>query len=67
MLERIMEFEYSLCLGILEQNFKIINNYGQIELIPILDINGEYNWEVLEDSDNEQLMKEIKYFLDNNK
>lgn len=67
MLERIMEFEYSLCLGILEQNFEIINNYGQIELIPILDINGEYNWEVLEDSDNEQLMKEIKYFFDNNK
>jgi len=67
LLERIMEFNYSLCLGIIEQNFEIVNNYGEIELVPILDISGKYNWEVLEDSEDEKLMKQIKYFLDNEK
>lgn len=65
LLERIEEFDYQLCLGIVEQNFEIINNYGEIELIPILDMSGDYNWEVLEDSEDEKLMKQIKYFFDN--
>lgn len=66
LIERIMEFDYILCIGVIEQNLEIINNYGEIELVPILDINGKYNWEVLEDTIDEKLTKEIKYFLDNN-
>ena len=65
LLERIMDFDYLLCLGVIEQNLEIINNYGEFELVPILDINGRYNCEVLEDSEDEKLMKQIKYFLDN--
>lgn len=65
LMQRIMEFDYFLCLGVIEQNFEIINNYGEFELVPILDKNGKYNWEVLEDSEDEELTKEIKYFLDN--
>jgi len=63
--DRIMDFDYYLCIGIVEQNFLIINHYGEFELIPILDTYGRYNWEVLEDSEDEKLAKEIKYFLDN--
>lgn len=66
LLERIMDFEYFLCLGVIDQNFEIINNYGELELVPILDVNNKYNWEVLEDSEDEKLMKQVKYFLDNN-
>ena len=66
LLERIMDFEYFLCLGLVEQNFEIINNYGELELVPILDVNNKYNWEILEDSEDEKLMKQVKYFLDNN-
>ena len=65
LLERIMEFDYLLCLGVIEQNLEIINNRGEFELVPILDINNHCNWEVLEDSEDEKLMKQIKYFLDN--
>lgn len=65
LLERVMDFDYLLCLGLVEQNFEILNGYGEIELIPILDKNGKYNWEVLEDTEDEKLAKEIKYFLDN--
>lgn len=66
LLERIMDFEYFLCLGLVEQNLEIINNYGELELVPILDVNNKYNWEILEDSEDEKLMKQVKYFLDNN-
>lgn len=66
LLERIMDFEYFLCLGLVEQNFEIINNYGELELVPILDVNNKYNWEILEDSEDEKLMKQVKYYLDNN-
>lgn len=65
LLERVMEFDYLLCIGVVEQNLEIINNYGEIELVPILDIKGRYNWQVLEDSEDEKLTKQIKYFLDN--
>lgn len=66
LLERVIEFNYFLCLGVFEQNLEIINNYGELELVPILDINNKYNWEILEDSEDEKLTKQIKYFLDNN-
>lgn len=65
LLQRVMELDYSLCLGIVEQNFEIINDYGVFELVPILDKNDRYNWEVLEDSEDETLTNEINYFLDN--
>ena len=43
----------------------IINDYGQMELVPILDIDGKNNWEVLEDSEDEILAKEIKKVVHN--
>ena len=64
--DRVMDFNYFLCLGVVEQNLEIINNYGEFELVPILDANNRYNWEVLEDTEDEKLTKEIKLFLDNN-
>ncbi len=66
LMERIMSFNYFLCLGIVEQNFEILNNYGEIELVPILDINDKCNWEVLEDTEDEQLMKQLQNFIRNN-
>ena len=65
LLERVMDFDYVLCTGVVEQNLEIVNNYGELELVPILDVNGKYNWQVLEDSEDEKLTKQIKYFLDN--
>lgn len=49
--ERIMNFDYLLCTGIVENNFEIINSNGKLELMPILD----RNWEVLEDDDDRSL------------
>jgi len=66
LLERITDFDYFLCLGIIEQNFEIINHYGELELVPILDINHKFNWEVLEDTDDEELTKMVRTFLEDN-
>lgn len=65
LMERIMSFNYFLCLGIVEQNFEIINNYGEIEFVPILDVNDKCNWEILEDTEDEQLMKQVNDFIRN--
>lgn len=61
--ERIMDFEYLLCTGIVEQYLEIINNYGEFELVPIINNNGNCNWQVLEDSKNEELTKQIKKLI----
>lgn len=53
--ERVVNFDYLLCLGTVESNFEVINRNGLIELIPILD----RNWEVLEDDENRTLSKAI--------
>lgn len=66
LMERIMDFDYQLCLGIVEQNFEIVNNYGEIELIPILDSNNTCNWNILEDSEDEELTKQVRNFINNN-
>ena len=58
-----MDFEYLLCTGIVEQYLEIINNYGEFELVPIIDNNGNCNWQVLEDSKNEELTKQIKILI----
>ena len=65
LLERVMDFDYFLCLGVVNSSFEIINNDGELELVPILEANNSYNWEILEDSDDKKLMKQIKHFLDN--
>ena len=65
MYEIVTEFEYFLCLGVVDKYLEIINHYGEFELVPILDENNKYNWLVLEDSEDEILTKQIKKYLDN--
>lgn len=60
LLERIMNFDYLLCLGIIADNFEVINKNGQIEYIPILN----NNWEVIEDDMNRSLLKRINEILE---
>lgn len=60
LLERLLNFEYSLCLGFVENNLEIINNNGEIELVPILDEENQNHWEVLEDDEYEMLAKHIQ-------
>lgn len=64
LLELVENFEYFLCLGLKEKSFEIINHDGCLETVPILDENGKYNWEILEDSEDETLKNQVKKLKD---
>lgn len=65
-MDRVLNFDYQLCLGIVEDNFEIINDEGDIELVPIFDSNNKCNWQVLEDDDKMSLTRELQDIIHRN-
>jgi len=65
--ERIMNFGYTLCLTIIDDNFLIVGHNGNLELVPILDEDGNNNWRVFEEDKNETISKKIEELLKNRK
>lgn len=59
-LQRLLNFKFYLCIGIEQEGLKIVNKDGFVEIIPLLDINNECNWEILEDDKKGTLEKQIK-------
>lgn len=66
LLDRLRSFEYFLCLGIIDNYFLVIKNYG-ISALPILDKDKKFNWEIIEDDDTKSLEKAVNDYLENNK
>ena len=64
--ERIMNFGYTLCLTIVDDKFLIINHNGELDLVPILDEDGNCNWRVFEEDENETISKKIEELLRKN-
>ena len=64
-MDRVLNFDYQLCMGIIEKNFEIINNDGEIELIPIFDSNGKCNWQILEDDEDMTLARQLQDIIHN--
>lgn len=60
LLEKVLSFDYYLCVGIVEDKLEIVNNNGNIELVDIVDDNNNPLWDVLEDTENEDLTHEIE-------
>ena len=56
-------FDYFLCLGIVDNSLEIVNNNGNVELVPILDDNNNPLWDVIEDTENEDLTHEIENII----
>ena len=63
LLEKILTFDYFLCLGIVDNSLEIVNNNGNVELVPILDDNNNPLWDVIEDTENEDLTHEIENII----
>lgn len=62
LIDRMTNGDYILCLGTFDDKLKLLNNIGQIGLLPILDENGECNWTIIEDIDN-HLQNEIEKII----
>ena len=60
LLENITNSKYLLCSGVEDDYLEIINKYGEIELVPILDNENRLNFKILEDDEKNTLEKEIK-------
>lgn len=58
-LQRLMNFKFYLCIGIEQEGLKIVNKDGFVEIVPLLDINNECNWKILEDDAKGSLEKRI--------
>lgn len=63
LLEKVLSFDYYLCVGIVEDQLEIVNNNGSIEIVPIVDEDNNPIWDVLEDDENESLTKEIENII----
>ncbi len=65
LMQRVANYDYQLCMGIIEKNFLIVNNDGEIELIPIFDSKGKCNWQVLEDDEDMSLTRLLQDIIRN--
>lgn len=59
-LESALISKYILSLGIEDGYMEIINKYGEIEQIPLVDSSNNVNFKVLEDTDDKTLYNEMK-------
>lgn len=60
LLEKIMSFNYFLCLGTDGKNILIVDNYGDITKMPIFNFDGEVMWEIISDSEDKILEKAFR-------
>ena len=60
-------FDYYLCLGVEDNLLAIVNNQGSLELVPVVDEDNNPLWDVLEDTEDEYLTKEIESIIENKK
>jgi len=63
LLENTTNNKYILCSGLEEDYLEIINKYGEIELVPLLDEDNNLNFKVLEDDENKSLTKQINKII----
>lgn len=59
LLEKMMNFNYFLCIGIIDNYLEIINSNGMIQLANIYDKNNKIMWKIIEDNEKEELSKMI--------
>lgn len=67
LLERMLDYDYFLCLDVVDGKYlEIINNKGDIELVPIFDSEGMEQFDILEDTDEFLITNKIRKIIDKN-
>ena len=65
MYDRLMNFNYTLSIGMVEDVFGIIGDNGDIQWLDILDENKNSRWVIVEDDSKNDLEKKLTNILDN--
>lgn len=60
LLIKYMNFDFLLCVGNTDDKFIIVNNNGYLETVPIMNENNKCDWEIIEDTPNNDLEKYIE-------
>ena len=60
LLIKYMNFDFLLCVGNTDDKFIIVNNNGFLETVPIMNEDGKCDWEIIEDTPNNDLEKYIE-------
>ena len=63
LLENSTNNKYILSSGTKDNYIEIINKYGELELVPLLDNDNKLNFKILEDDEKNSLSKEIKKII----
>lgn len=64
-LEKVMEYDYFLCLDVVGEFLEIINNDGELDFVPIFDEEGNERFDILEDTEDLLITKKVKETLEN--
>lgn len=59
-MEKIADFKYFLCAGLIDDKLILLNNYGNVQYVSLFDEDGNIMWKVIEDDKKKTLKKEIE-------
>lgn len=62
-IDNVTNYKHLLCSGVCDDCLEIINKYGEIELVPLLDNFNNLNFKILQDDDKNTLEKEMKKII----
>lgn len=62
-IDNATNYKHLLCSGVCDDCLEIINKYGEIELVPLLDNFNNLNFKILQDDDKNTLEKELKKII----
>ena len=63
LLYKIMNFNYSLCVGIKNDCLEIVNGSGEIKMVDIIDEKNNCKWKIVEDDKKNTLTKKLNKYI----
>ena len=62
-LVKFMTYDFIMCIGTIDKNLLLVNNNGGLDIVPILNEQGNLQWEIIEDNENHDLENKLQEIL----
>ncbi|MEG0409192.1 MAG: hypothetical protein RR623_09995 [Bacilli bacterium] len=66
LLDKLTNNDYALAVGIKDGRIILINHFGELGYLPVLDENNKSCWKILEDNPEKELEKQIQNLIESN-